>query len=117
MGIDVGSSGCKASVIGADGRTLAFAKREYSFMYENGRCELDAEGVWNSVLACLGELGEKTDLSLLKTISVTSFGEMFVLLDENKTVLRRAISYEDGRGKEELDAMDEIISLFKRFDE
>lgn len=106
MGIDVGSSGCKASVIGADGRTLAFAKREYSFMYENGRCELDAEGVWNSVLACLGELGEKTDLSLLKTISVTSFGEMFVLLDENKTVLRRAISYEDGRGKEELAAIE-----------
>ena len=106
MGIDVGSSGCKVSVIGADGTTLAFAKREYSFLYENGRCELDAEGVWGCVLACLGELGETIDLSHLQTISVTSFGEVFVLLDGDKRVLRKAISYEDGRGKEELAAIE-----------
>lgn len=102
MGIDVGSSGCKISVVSKSGKILAFANRTYSFIYENGMVELDAEVVWEAVLSALRELSGKLNLSELKTICTTSFGEMFVLLDENKKILRKSISYEDCRGADEV---------------
>ncbi len=105
MGIDVGSSGCKASVINEKGETVSFASEEYSFVYQNGTCELDPHAVLEKVSDIICELGRKNDLSDLKTISVTSFGEMFVLLDENKQILRNSISYEDTRGVEELNSL------------
>ena len=112
MGIDVGSSGCKASVIDEEGKLICFSTREYSFTYENGNSELDADVVWESVFSAICELGNSADLSELKTISVTSFGEMFVLLDENYNVLRTSISYEDLRGSEELEEIEELDKIY-----
>ena len=89
MGIDVGSSVCKASVMNETGQVRCFAAREYAFTYKDGRCELDAEMVWDSVLSAICELGKLGDLTELRTISVTSFGEMFVLLDEKKKKVER----------------------------
>lgn len=109
MGIDVGSSGCKISVVDEMGKKLAFASRGYSFIYKNRTCELDAEVVWESVLDALREMSEKVDLSELETICTTSFGEMFVLLDENRNILRKSISYEDRRGSAEISDFSEDI--------
>lgn len=105
MGIDVGSSGCKASVIDATGAVVCFASREYSFTYSAAGCELDAQTVFDKVCECILQLATEQDLSALKTVSVTSFGEMFVLLDGEKRVLAPSISYEDTRGTEELAAL------------
>jgi len=113
MGIDVGSSGCKASVMDETGQVRCFAAREYAFTYKDGRCELDAEMVWDSVLSAICELGKLGDLTELRTISVTSFGEMFVLLDENKMSLAPSISYEDPRGEEELAGLGNPDRIYK----
>ncbi len=51
-----------------------------------------------SVYSAINELAKENDLSKLKTISVTSFGEMFVLLDEQKKVICESITYEDPGG-------------------
>ncbi len=102
MGIDVGSSGCKTSVINENGRVVSFSSREYSFEYSGAFCELDAEVVCKCVFETIKQLCLENDLSELKTISVTSFGEMFVLLDENRHVIDKSISYSDTRGSFEL---------------
>ncbi|MBR5152871.1 MAG: hypothetical protein IKW60_05015 [Clostridia bacterium] len=113
MGIDVGSSGCKTSVMDETGRVICFASREYAFTYQDGRCELDANVVWEKVSETLRELGTNHDLKELKTVSVTSFGEMFVLLNEKKQVLAPSISYEDTRGEEELASLNEPDRLYR----
>ena len=101
MGIDVGSSGCKVSVVDIKGKLICFADRKYSFVYENETSELDPNLVLENTMSAIKEIAAKTDLSGLATLSVTSFGEMFVLLDENRNVLTNSISYNDQRGKEE----------------
>ena len=103
MGIDVGSSGCKTSVVDENGKIICFCSEEYSFNYSpSGDCELDAKNVCDKVFLTIKKLASTNDLSELKTISVTSFGEMFVLLDKDKRVLCQSISYEDARGTREL---------------
>ncbi len=109
MGIDVGSSGCKTSVIDESGRVTCFAAREYSFTYSNSGCELDAKMVCDNIFSTIRQLAAENNLSDLKTISVTSFGEMFVLLDENRQVIANSISYEDLRGADELAMLTEKL--------
>lgn len=110
MGIDVGSSGCKTSVIDENGKIICFCSEEYSFTYSDACCELDAKIVYDKVVLTIKKLAMTNDLSELKTISVTSFGEMFVLLDKEKRVLMNSISYEDLRGADELKNLSDKIS-------
>ena len=109
MGIDVGSSGCKVSVVNTTGDLICFADRRYSFVHENGTSELNPDLVFEKTKSAIKEIAKKTDLSQLVTLSVTSFGEMFVLLDENRKVLSNSISYDDHRGREESDALSEAL--------
>ncbi len=109
MGIDVGSSGCKTSVINEEGTVVCFASKEYSFTYTSAGCELDPKTVYQSVLDTIKKLSSENDLSELKTVSVTSFGEMFVLLDKDRQVISESISYEDKRGGEQLAALSEKL--------
>lgn len=102
MGVDIGSSGCKVSVINETGSVVCSSSRQYSFSYSDGRSELDAKKVFESVLEAIGEISLNNDLSSLATLSAASFGEMFVLLDGNGESLCNSISYSDPRGKEEL---------------
>ena len=109
MGIDIGSSGCKVSVVNETGELLCFSDRRYSFVHENGTSELNPDLVFEETKSAIKEIATKTDLSQLATLSVTSFGEMFVLLDENRKVLANSISYDDHRGGKETDALSEAL--------
>ena len=46
MGIDVGSSGVKVSLMDHNGEVWAFAQRGYSFQCKEGKSELDADMVF-----------------------------------------------------------------------
>ena len=47
LGIDLGTSGCKAAVFSEDGRRLSQAYREYATLYPRpGWAELDSQEVW-----------------------------------------------------------------------
>ena len=105
MGIDVGSSGCKVSVVDEIGKTVCFAERRYSFEFRNGNSELDPNLVTEQVMLAIKEVASDKKTEDLATISVTSFGEMFVLLDEDRKVLANSISYNDQRGREEAEEL------------
>ena len=47
LGIDVGTTGCKAGAVDAEGNILAFAYREYGMLHpQPGQAELDSRAVW-----------------------------------------------------------------------
>ncbi len=57
MGMDVGTTGCKAVAFDADGNALAKAYREYQFLNpEPGFYELDPEVVWSHFTDCVREV-------------------------------------------------------------
>ncbi len=50
LGIDAGTTGCKAAVFRVDGRLLASAYEEYAYLSpQPGQAELDPQAVWAAV--------------------------------------------------------------------
>jgi xylulokinase len=102
LGLDIGTSGCKATVIDYEGRVLGGAYREYSLSApQAGWQELDPDTVWRSVKEIVAESLAGYRGEGIKAISVSSFGESVTPIDRNGKVLHNAIIYIDRRGQEE----------------
>ena len=99
IGLDVGTSGCKASVVDQQGNVLAFSHEEYAPVSPRpGYMEIDARTVWAAVSRALRRVA-RPDITAL---AIASFGEAAVLLDEQDRVLSNSIYYSDIRGSEEV---------------
>ncbi|MBT2293702.1 hypothetical protein J7E73_32340 [Paenibacillus albidus] len=96
-GIDIGTTGCKCSVYSREGELLNEAYREYPSSTTDHL--LDVALVWENTKAILQEAASTTEP--LEAIGVTSFGEAFVLLDENKLPLAPSMLYTHPMGSEE----------------
>ena len=98
-GLDIGTTGCKLTVFDGQGRQLDKAYRDYPVSRTAGAQEVDAAALLEGVLAVLTEMGAKhPDIA---GIGVTSFGETFVLTDDQGNPLAPAMLYTDPRGTEE----------------
>ena len=99
IGLDVGSSGCKAAVIDETGRILALEHAEYSFITpEAGRVELDPSAVLDAVKNVLRRIAPHSQP--VKALAVSSLGESMVLQDAEGHILTNGIVYLDERGQE-----------------
>jgi xylulokinase len=105
LGIDIGTSGCKASVVDADGRIVGQDYKEYSLVSPGaGLQEIEPELVWRSTKEVIARAVRRADDHRgegVRAISVSSFGETVVPLARDGSVLRNAFLYIDGRGSEE----------------
>lgn len=100
IGLDVGTSSCKASVLDERG-VRASAHREYPLLREKPNwAELDPERVWRMICEVLAEIAP--DAQDAAAMAVSSLGESFVLLDERDRPLAGSMTYLDERGEEEL---------------
>lgn len=98
-GLDIGTTGCKLTVFDESGTYLDKAYRTYPVERGSSEHEVNAEAIMDGVFAVAKEMAAKyPDIA---GIGVTSFGETFVLTDEEGTPLHRAMLYTDPRGKEE----------------
>ena len=105
-GLDVGTTNCKITIfedyLQKDSFSLAYdSKRD-----ETGH-EIDANLVYETVLKLIGKAINK--YPLLKAIGITSFGETFVLLDEDDNILFKSMLYSDPCGDKEAKLLEEII--------
>lgn len=55
LGIDVGTTNVKATIVGADGTVHAMASRNLLADVDGDRAELDAEAQWQAIVACVRE--------------------------------------------------------------
>lgn len=100
MGLDVGTSGCKALVIDG-GVMLSQAYREYATLHPAaGWQELDPRVVWSAVKEVIQKAG-KASRGDIRAISVSSFGEAFIPVAEDGRELANCMLYTDTRGIEE----------------
>ena len=82
-----------------DGKNLGHSYRDYPVKRGKSEHEVDAEAIMGSIMEVIRDMaGKYPDIA---GIGVTSFGETFVMTDENGTPLNRAMLYTDPRGKEE----------------
>lgn len=110
-GLDIGTTGCKLTIFDTHGEQVDKAYRTYSFLRAVSKHEVDASAIMNAVYAVIKELSLK--YNDIVGIGVTSFGESFVLTDEEGNPLSLSMLYTDPRGKEECQELCEKLTTDK----
>ncbi len=92
LGIDIGGTGCKCVAFQADGRQLAIAYTEYPLAA--GQVNLPSETLTTSVFQviakCTAQLKDRQNIA---SVTVSSFGESFVAVDELGNALTDILLY------------------------
>ncbi len=108
LGVDIGGTGCKCVAFRDDGAQLAVAYTEYPLVA--GNADLPAEilsmCVYMVIADCCGQIRDKSDI---KVITVSSFGESFVAIDEYGRSLTDIIMYFANAESEEFDRLVERV--------
>jgi xylulokinase len=101
LGIDIGTTGCKAIAYDLQGRQLALSYREYETVRaKEGLAELNSIEVWEKVLTTIREVAQQTVHDPVEALSVSSIGEALVPVTTDRKILGNSILGTDCRGKE-----------------
>jgi len=107
LGIDLGTTGCKAGVFSLDGACLAQAYREYDMQHpQPGWSELDSCEVWQKVQEVIAEVAAAAANSdPVTALSISSFGEAMVPVTREREILDDSILCVDDRGQEHIEGL------------
>ncbi len=101
LGLDVGTTGCKAVAFSLDGKPIASAYREYPlYSPKPGYQELDPDEVWANVRTALAEVASKTKADPIRALGVSSQGEACHAVDRAGRCLTRSVVSFDARTAE-----------------
>jgi xylulokinase len=111
MGIDVGTTGCKAAVFSETGALQSLSYAEYEIQRPRPyQAELDAPAVWQTIAATIGEaVAGAGGGDRISALSVTSMGENVVPVSADRRVLGPSILNVDQRGIEYVPALSEAL--------
>ena len=100
LGIDIGTSGCKAVVFDATGCQLATAQREYALHFTpDGGAELDSTEVMDKCLAVIAAAAQQAGRGTVQAIGISSQGEAFTAIDSVGKPLCHAMVSSDARAE------------------
>jgi len=105
-GIDVGTTGCKLTAYDTCGELICQAYRTYEVSRNFGEHEIDAGIIFKAVCEIISEISSKCSLDAL---GITTFGETFVLLDEDDNPLFGSMLYTDPRGDKECEYLSKTL--------
>lgn len=108
-GIDIGTTGCKLTVYSDSGEFLYKSYAEYEASRSTSEHEIDGFVIWQAVKSIIKDTAQ--NIGNIDAIGVTSFGETFVLLDENDNVLAPCMLYTDPRGTDEAASFDSSLIM------
>lgn len=115
MGVDEGTTGCKAILFDEEGKQIESTSREYPSYYPHpGWVEQDINEIKNAVFECIRDtiVKSKVDPTDIVGISHSNQGITMVLLDENeKPVLGHTIGWQDLRYVDMLPELEKEIDL------
>ena len=98
LGLDIGTTGCKAAVFDEDGRQLALAYREYSVVCDReGWAELDSEQVCKCCFDVIREAGSACAGDPVRGMGISSQGEAFTPIGLDGGIIGNALVSSDAR--------------------
>ncbi len=98
VGLDIGTTGCKAIIFGDTGDILSQAAREYPILTpQPGWAEQDAELVWQSAWEALAQAAAQNPKDAPKAMALSVQGEAVIPVDRHDKPLRKAILGMDTR--------------------
>ncbi|MEI7615664.1 MAG: FGGY-family carbohydrate kinase, partial [Actinomycetota bacterium] len=104
LGIDIGTSGCKAVVFDEDWNIISDSYKEYSLIsYGESSIELDPEIIWQRTKEAITEANSRlTGISRVRALAVSAIGDVIVPLGNDLNPVRPSIVDFDIRGKDEI---------------
>lgn len=117
LGIDIGTTGCKAMALSAEGVILGIAHREYDVVRpQPGWAELDSAAVWSRIQDTIREVAASTAHDPIAAVCVSSMGEAMTPVSKDRKILGNCLMGFDERGAEaekRLAALDPLM-FFER---
>jgi len=108
LGLDVGTSGCKAAAYALDGVCLATAYREYDALHPQPNwAELDSRAVMAFVFETIAEVASETKADPITALCVSTMGEAMTPVSASGEILGNSILGVDLRGAEHVDRLKE----------
>lgn len=100
IGIDIGTSGCKAILFDENGHQLSSGYREYDIISSNdGWAELDSDEVIKKCFEVITEAASLVVRDSIRGIGISCQGEAFTLIDESGKTLCNAFVSSDIRAQ------------------
>lgn len=110
LGVDVGTSGCKAAVFTEAGQLLEFAYEEYDYQSPwAGWAELDSTRIWLQVKQAIARAVANTSRDPVKALCISSLGEAVVPVTLDRRILGPALLNFDPRGAEYLAGLKDLL--------
>jgi len=101
MGIDIGTSGCKAVIFDEEGRQVSISYREYDLISKHpGWAELDTDEVMAKCFAVIKESTSQLKEGSVVGLGISSQGEAFTMIDEEGKALCNALVSSDIRAND-----------------
>jgi xylulokinase len=101
VGVDVGSTGCKAVAVSLDGVVHGYAYREYPTLSPRpGWLECDPHVLWRSVRDVLSEIAPVGKVDPISAIGISTSGDDIILVDGSFNPLCNTPVSMDSRGSE-----------------
>jgi len=98
MGLDIGTTGTKATVFSLGGRMLSSAYREYPLLHpRTGWIELDPQQVWRRVTEAVSEAASDCTKDPVQALAISTLGEAAVPVAADGSVLANSIIGFDNR--------------------
>lgn len=108
---DAGTTGCKATLISADGEAVASTIGAYGTIYPQPNwAEQDMEIIWNSVVGCIRELLQKVSASEIAVVGLTGTMNGCIPIDAEGNALACNIIHSDSRAWPQLEEIRAVIS-------
>jgi sugar (pentulose or hexulose) kinase len=112
LGIDVGTSACKASVLDGDGNELAHGQVLTPWVRVPTGAEADPDSLFDAATSAARQALAEAPDGHVAGIGVTSIAETGVLIDRSTRPLHPAVAWHDSRGAAEADAMAQALPDF-----
>lgn len=112
LSIDVGTTACKCQLFSETGDILAYLFCEYDFRHADGFHYVDVHAIEANLRSMIAEISGQFKID---SISVSSLGEAFVVLDEQDNVIFYPMLYTDPRGEDEAREICERIGAEQAF--
>jgi len=110
LGIDFGTSGCRAIAIDESAKTIAMCSVPLPPPLRNGsHSEQDPQLWWQALIKVLTDLGKQITLQDIKAISIDGTSSTLVITDNMGKPLYPGILYNDTRSTKEVDLLKNIV--------
>ena len=110
--LDIGSTCLKAQVFDEKGNILFYRAAECALAEFDGTQTADINAITETVALLTREAAKVGEIC---SVAISSFGESFVALDENDSILYAPMLYTDKRGEREAEILSEMFDKDKLF--